>query len=160
MLSTLIWLPLFGAAVVGFLPGTIAVSQFRLGAIAIASVLLVWTATLFTQFDVSTATMQMQEYLPWIPTLGINYSLSVDGLSLPLVMLSNLLTFGVIYSTESLVAQGQVMQRPRLFYSLVFLINAGMAGALTAQNLLMFFLFYELELVPFYLLIVIWKSVV
>ena len=156
MLSTLIWLPLFGAAVVGFLPGTIAVSQFRLGAIAIASVLLVWTATLFTQFDISTATMQMQEYLPWIPTLGINYSLSVDGLSLPLVMLSNLLTFGVIYSAESLVAQGQVMQRPRLFYSLVFLINAGMAGALTAQNLLMFFLFYELELVPFYLLIVIW----
>jgi NAD(P)H-quinone oxidoreductase subunit 4 len=156
MLSILIWLPLLGAAVMGFLPGTIAASRFRLGAIAIAGILLLWTASLFTQFDISTATMQMQEYLSWIPTLGINYSLSIDGLSLPLVMLSNLLTLGVIYSAESLVAQGQAMQRPRLFYSLVFLINAGMAGALMAQNLLMFFLFYELELIPFYLLIVIW----
>ena len=141
---------------IGFLPGTLAASRFRLGAIAIASFLLIWTSALFTQFDISTATMQMQEYFPWIPTLGINYSLSIDGLSLPLLLLSNLITLGVIYSAESLVAKDQVMQRPRLFYSLVLLTNAGMAGALMAQNLLMFFLFYELELIPFYLLIVIW----
>ncbi|MGI0485736.1 NADH-quinone oxidoreductase subunit M [Pantanalinema rosaneae CENA516] len=156
MLSTLIWLPLVGALLVGCLPGGIPVKQLRFGTIAIVTVALLWSLWLLTQFDLSSATFQMPEYLPWIPTLGLNYSLAIDGLSLPLVALSNLLTIVAIFASELVGKTALPLQRPRLFYVLVLLINAGMAGALMAQNLLLFFLFYELELIPFYLLIVIW----
>jgi NAD(P)H-quinone oxidoreductase subunit 4 len=156
MLSTLIWAPLVGAAVIGLFPGSIEAKQLRAGAIAIAAALFLWTLWLFTQFNISLPTMQLTEYLPWIPTLGISYSLGVDGLSLPLVALTNLLILVVVASSDSKAMQATALKRPRLFYSLVLLISAGMAGALLAQNLLLFFLFYELELIPFYLLILIW----
>ncbi len=156
MLSTLIWAPLLGAAVIGLFPGNIEAKQLRAGAIAMAAALLLWTLWLFTQFDISLPTMQLTEYLPWIPTLGLSYSLGVDGLSLPLVALTNLLILIVIASSDSKAMQATALKRPRLFYSLVLLISTGMAGALLAQNLLLFFLFYELELIPFYLLILIW----
>ncbi len=155
MLSALLWLPAIGAAVIGFLPGKVQTKQLRLIATAVAGIAFLWTLWLLTQFDISAAGPQLQEYLPWIPTLGISYSLGVDGLSLPLVALTNLLTLIVVFST-GLENAKTPLQRPRLFYSLVLLISAGMAGALLAQNLLLFFLFYELELIPFYLLIVIW----
>ena len=156
MLSPLIWLPLVGAIALGFAPGSHTSKWLRYGAIAIASLPLLWVLFLFTQFDLTQSGMQMQEYLPWIQTLGINYSLATDGLSLPLVGLSNLLVFLVVFGTDGGAISKEPLKRPRLFYALVLLISAGMAGALLAQNLLLFFLFYELELIPFYLLIVVW----
>jgi len=156
MLSTLIWLPVLGAALIGFFPGTLPANRFRWGAIAVSGFALLWTCWLFTQFDSNATGLQMQEFLPWIPTLGINYSLGLDGLSLPLVALSNLLTLLVAFSSDNLTPKSTELKRPRLFYALLLLISAGMAGALLAQNLLLFFFFYELELIPFYLLIVIW----
>ena len=158
MLSALIWLPIVGAAIIGLLPGEIPADRLRKGAIAVSSSILLWTLYLFTQFDLSTAGIQMQEFLTWIPTLGLNYRLGVDGLSLPLIALTNLLTLVVIFSSDSLAMSATPLKRPRLFYVLVLMISAGMAGALLAQNLLLFFLFYEIELIPFYLLIVIWGS--
>ncbi|MEK0189414.1 proton-conducting transporter membrane subunit, partial [Microcoleus anatoxicus] len=82
--------------------------------------------------------------------LGLNYNLGVDGLSLPLVILNALLTGVAIYSTD------ESIRRPRLYYSLILLITGGVAGAFLAQNLLLFFLFFEVELIPLYLLIAIW----
>lgn len=156
MLSTLIWLPLIGALLIGCLPGNVPAKQLRLGTIAVATSALLWSIWLLTQFDLSATDFQMREYVPWISTLGLSYSLAVDGLSLPLVALSNLLTIVAIFGSDLIGKNALPLQRPRLFYILVLLINAGMAGALMAQNLLLFFLFYELELIPFYLLIVIW----
>lgn len=158
MLSTLIWLPILGAAAIGFFPAQLSSDRARIGAVAIAGIVFAWTLYLLTQFDLSAAGMQMQEYLPWIPTLGLSYSLGVDGLSMPLVALSNLLTLMVIFSSAPISTKASPLVRPRLFYALVLSVNGAMAGALMAQNLLLFFLFYELELIPFYLLIVIWGS--
>jgi NAD(P)H-quinone oxidoreductase subunit 4 len=158
MLSALIWLPLVGAAMIGFFPGEVPAAQIRKAAIAISSLILLWTLALFTQFDLSVSGMQLSEFFTWIPTLGLNYRLGVDGLSLPLVALTNLLTLVVIFSSDSRSITSISLKRPRLFYALVLAISAGMAGALLAQNLLLFFLFYEIELIPFYLLIVIWGS--
>ena len=67
-----------------------------------------------------------------------------------MLLLNSFLTWIAIYSSN------KQTQRPRLFYSLILLISGGVAGAFVAQNLLLFFLFYELELIPFYLLISIW----
>ncbi len=150
MLSLLIWLPILGAIIVSFLPASVPPKQIRNAALIVTGVTLLWTIWLFTQFDLSSAGFQLREYLPWIETLGMNYELAMDGLSLVMLGINSLLTF------IALLSASENTERPRLFYSLILLICGGVAGAFLAQNLLLFFLFYELELVPFYLLISIW----
>lgn len=150
MLSTLIWLPVLGAAIVGFFTGNLTGSRIRSLALAVASVILIITIWLGFQFDISNPGIQFQESLPWIPQIGLNYKLGADGLSFPLLALSSLLTVIVLFSGRNDV------ERPRLKYSLILLVNAGVAGAFLAQNLLLFVIFYELILIPLYLLIAIW----
>lgn len=150
MLSILFWLPLVGALVIGLAPGNMAGQQARKGALAIASITLLWTIWLFTQFDLGASDVQFHEFLPWLPALGLNYELSLDGLSLLMVGLNSLITLIALWSSHPEI------ERPRLFYALMLLVSGGVAGAFMAQNLLLFFLLYEIELVPLYLLIAIW----
>ena len=150
MLSSLIWLPVLGAALVGFWPGKVTTMQLRYTAIAIASVILLVTLWIATQFDLTYSGLQFQESLLWIPQIGLTYKLGTDGLSFPLLALSSLLTVIVIFSARTEI------ERPRLKYALILLVNAGVAGAFLAQNLLLFIIFYELILIPLYLLIAIW----
>jgi NAD(P)H-quinone oxidoreductase subunit 4 len=159
MLSVLLWLPVLGALVITLIPGHLPVKYARWTALGFASLVAIWTGVLFSQFDLGNSGLQLTEYLPWITNLGLSYSLGVDGLSLPLIGLSNFLTLVVVFG-----GVGKIMghttatppDRSRLFYTLVLFVNAGISGALMAQNLLLFVIFYELELIPFYLLIVIW----
>ena len=150
MLSILIWLPILGAAIIGFLPASVSSRQIRNAALTVTGVTLLWTIWLFTQFDLSNSSFQLREYLPWIETLGMNYELAMDGLALVMLGINSLLTW------VALLSASETTERPRLFYSLILLICGGVAGAFLAQNLLLFFLFYELGLVPLYLLISIW----
>jgi NAD(P)H-quinone oxidoreductase subunit 4 len=148
MLSVLILLPLIGAVVVCLLPiGTTKLP--RRITLAFSSVSLLWTIVLAFNFNPVDINKQFSEFIPWIDALGLNYHLGIDGLSLPLLMLNALLTCIAIYSTDAL-------ERPRFYYCLLLLLNAGVTGAFLAQDLLLFFLFYELELIPLYLLIGIW----
>jgi NAD(P)H-quinone oxidoreductase subunit 4 len=149
MLSTLLLLPVIGALIIGFYPSSEANRLKQITAIFASSV-LAWTIFLLSKFDLNNSGLQFKEYLPWISNLGLSYSLGVDGLSLPLIALGAFLTIIAIYSI------GEVTDRPRLYYSMILLINAGISGALMADNLLLFILFYELELIPFYLMIAIW----
>ncbi|MDY6785626.1 MAG: NADH-quinone oxidoreductase subunit M [Cyanobacteriota bacterium] len=151
MLSVLLWLPLAGALTIAILPGEYTTRKLRTITAAFAVAIFAIAVFLLSQFDLSNPGMQFSEYFPWIEQIGLSYSLGVDGLSLPLLVLSALLTGIAIYTKDE-----QEVKRPRLYYALVLLINAGVAGALMAQNLLLFVLFYELELIPFYLLIGIW----
>ncbi len=146
MLSSLIWFPALAAIAIAFLP----IRPLKLTALTISGLILLWTLWIANQFDFASPLLQFQEYLPWLEALGLNYQLGVDGLSLPLLMLNSLLTWIAIYSSP------EDIKRPRLFYSLILLVSGAVAGAFLAQNLLLFFLFYEVELVPFYLLISIW----
>lgn len=150
MLSALIWIPAVGAALIGFYPQTLTAKQSRLIALIVMAIVSILTVILATQFDPSNPGLQFQEKFSWLETLGLTYQLGLDGLSLPLVALNSLLTGIAIYSSE------QSLNRPQLYYPLVLLINVGVVGAFLAQNLLLFFLFYELELIPLYLLIAIW----
>lgn len=150
MLSALIWVPVLGVALIGFWPSQMSANRVRSLALAIASILIGLTLVLLSQFDISNAGMQFSELVPWIDTLGLNYSLGVDGLSMPMLALTAILTWIAIYSSNESVA------RPRLYYALILTVNAGVIGGFLAQNLLLFILFYELELIPFYLLIAIW----
>lgn len=150
MLSPLIWLPIAGALLIAFLPLKLKSARIREVALVISGVVLIWTIGLFTQFDLGTANFQMREFMAWLPMLGLNYDLAVDGLSLMMIALNSLLTWIAIYGSD------KETERPRFFYALMLLVSGGVAGAFLAQNLLLFFLLFEIELVPLYFLVSIW----
>lgn len=94
--------------------------------------------------------LQLVERYEWVPQIGLTWSLAADGLSMPLVILSGLVT------TLAILASWNVQRRPRLYFSLLLLMYSAQVGVFLAQDLLVFFLMWELELVPVYLLISIW----
>ncbi|NJK36571.1 MAG: NADH-quinone oxidoreductase subunit M [Oscillatoriales cyanobacterium RM2_1_1] len=149
MLSVLIWVPILGAALIGFWPGLTPQRSRRI-TLLISGGLLLWSLSLVAGFDPGLSHPQWVEFFPWIQPLGLNYYLGVDGISLPLVILSELLVTIAIWITQLGIS------RHRLYYALILLISSGIVGSFLAQNLLLFLLFYELELIPLYLLIAIW----
>lgn len=149
MLSVLIWLPIIVALPIAFLP-QITAKQARALSLAASGTTLLWTVWIFTQFDLSNPGFQFREFISWIPLLGLNYDLGLDGLSLLMVALNCLITWIALWSSQSDI------ERPKLFYALMLFVSGGVAGAFLAQNLLLFFLLYEIELVPLYLLVAIW----
>ena len=151
MLSILIWVPILSAALIAFWPSSWPDKLTpRTAALCISGAMLLWTIGLFTQFDIAAPGFQMREFMPWLPMLGLNYDLGLDGLSLMMVALNSLLTWIALYSSS------KDTERPRFFYSLMLLVSGGVAGAFLAQNLLLFFLLFEIELVPLYFLVAVW----
>ena len=150
MLSALIWGPAVGALLVGAWPQTASAERWRSLALAIAVAVLLGALALATQFDPSQATLAFPERVAWIEPIGVSYALGLDGLSLPLVLLNGLLTAVAIGSSDRHVA------RPQLYYALILALNASVTGAFLARDVLLFLLFYEIELIPLYLLIAIW----
>jgi NAD(P)H-quinone oxidoreductase subunit 4 len=150
MLSALIWVPIVAALAIGILPQFFGNQQARwIAGIAALSTLLL-SFILLGQFKPLEPELQLVEHITWLDAIGFDYCLGVDGLSLPLVILNCLLLCLVIYCSD------RHLERPRLYYSLLLLIGGGVTGAFLAQDLLLFFLFYEVELIPLYLLIAIW----
>ena len=94
--------------------------------------------------------LQLQETYSWIPQLGLNWAVGIDGLSMPLILLSGLVT------TLAILASWKVDSKPRLYYFLILVLYSAQIGVFAAQDLLLFFLMWEIELVPVYLLISIW----
>ncbi|MDF5722000.1 MAG: NADH-quinone oxidoreductase subunit M [Rhizonema sp. PD37] len=150
MLSALLLIPLFGVIAIGFLPFSMSAQLSRKAALIVASITFSWTLLLAFQFNPTDVNQQLSEFIPWIDALGLNYHLGIDGLSLPLLILNGLLTCIAIYSTD------EDIRRPRFYFSLLLLLNIAVSGAFVAQDMLLFFIFYELELIPLYLLIAIW----
>lgn len=150
MLSGLVILPLLGAAVVVLLPGNDRPAWLRRISLAIASGLLAWSVALGIGFVPELGTMQLVERHVWLPFLGLHYHLGMDGLSFPLLVLNNLLTLIAIWISD------RQIPRAKFYYALIFLLNVGVSGAFLAQDVLLFFLFYELEIIPLYFLIAIW----
>lgn len=104
----------------------------------------------WSHYNLQSAELQLVERYSWIPQLGLNWSVAIDGLSAPFVLLTGLVT------TLAILSAWNVTQKPRLFYALMLLMYSAQIGVFVAQDLLMFFLVWELELVPVYLLISIW----
>ncbi|MEM6838697.1 MAG: NADH-quinone oxidoreductase subunit M [Cyanobacteria bacterium P01_C01_bin.120] len=150
MLSALILIPLAGALVISLWPRQWSGRQIWLVTLLVQALSLLWGGWIAWQFDIQQPDLQFVESLPWIDALGLTYQLGVDGLSMPLLLINSLLGGIAVYASSATI------QRPRLYFSLVLLINTAVAGAFLAHNLLLFFIFYELELIPLYLLIAIW----
>jgi NAD(P)H-quinone oxidoreductase subunit 4 len=106
--------------------------------------------TFWQNYDLHSSGFQLVESYPWIPQLGLHWEFAVDGISMPLVVLAGLVT------TLSIMAAWQVSHKPRLFYFLMLVMYAAQIGVFCAQDILLFFLMWELELVPVYILISVW----
>jgi len=149
MLSALIWIPVIGGIIIGFLPNQLA-EKSRSLALVIGSIILAFTLAIGLQFDPNQSGLFLSESFSWLDQLGLTYYLGVDGLALPLIFINSFLTLIAIYTSSTKLA------RPRFYYALLLFLSAGTAGAFLAQNVLLFFLFYEVELIPLYFLIAIW----
>jgi NADH-quinone oxidoreductase subunit M len=145
--------PLAGALVV------LVVPRSRPGAVlasAALSALLALAAgiAMLARFDYSAGrSMQFEIETGWIDAVGVGFHLGIDGISLPLLVLSLLLTaVCVLYSARILPAPGS----PKAFLALVLLLETGVNGTFSALDLVLFFVFFELVLVPMYFLVAIW----
>jgi NAD(P)H-quinone oxidoreductase subunit 4 len=149
-LTTIILLPLVAAFVIPLIPAqqSKTIRWYALGVGIADFVLMVYA--FWRNYDLQNSTFQLAESYPWVPQLGLNWSVAVDGLSLPLVLLTGLIT------TLAILAAWNVTNKPRLFYFLMLAMYSAQIGVFAAQDILLFFLMWELELVPVYLLISIW----
>jgi NAD(P)H-quinone oxidoreductase subunit 4 len=149
-LTAIVLLPLVASLVIPALPDKDGkrLRWYALG-VGIADFVLM-CYVFWKHYDASSATFQLAEKYAWVPQLGLNWAVSVDGLSVPLVLLAGLVT------TLSILAAWQVDRKPRLFYFLMLVLYSAQIGVFVAQDLLLLFIMWELELVPVYLLVSIW----
>src|SRR5947209_18611773 len=150
-----VFLPAFGAVVIAFVPRAMDRLVRALGILFSGAALVVGIIMLFG-FDYGAHDgLQFELKASWISAINANYHVGVDGISLPLFELTLLLTFlCAIYTWRFLPEPG----RPKAFLALVLLLETGMAGTFIAFDLVLFFIFWELVLVPMYFLIGIWGS--
>jgi len=150
ILSATIWLPIIGGLLV-LMSGDKAPGVTRWAALWIAILTFLVSIPLYTGFDNSTAQMQFVENVPWIPMFEINYHLGVDGISMPLILLTTFITVLVI------IAGWEVIQYKPSQYMAAFLIMEGvMVGVFSALDAMLFYVFWEAMLIPMFVIIGIW----
>jgi NADH-quinone oxidoreductase subunit M len=148
------FLPLVGAFLIMFVPND-RDRLIRGLAIAVTGVALVFAIALAVGFDYGTDGLQYVLDVSWIDAINARYHVGIDGISMPLYVLTFLLGFlCAIYTWRFLPEPG----RPKAFVALMLLLLTGMAGTFIAFDLMLFFVFWELVLVPMYFLIGIWGS--
>ncbi|MCL2150500.1 MAG: NADH-quinone oxidoreductase subunit M [Dehalococcoidia bacterium] len=149
-LSLIIFAPVLGAAVIGLWP-RLSVRGIRLTALTACLVSLGLSLVLFIQFDRSGG-VQFEEFLNWIPSLNVHYHLGVDGLSLPLVLLTTILSFVAVLISY------QINTRIKAYFIWFLFLESSILGVFCSLDLLLFFIFWEIEVIPMYFLISIWGS--
>jgi len=115
------------------------------GAAALAVTILLWHG-----FDAATGALQFQERYAWIPALGVDYHVAIDGLGLLALLLS------AIVALMSIAASWDTREHGRLYFALVLFLEAGLFGTFTALNFIHWFFFWELSLIPAFFLIRLW----
>ncbi len=150
ILTILIVIPLLGLVPLAlFWRNERAVKQV---AVVTTAVELAVSLVMLARFKVGEAGFQMVESAAWLPSFGIRYELGVDGISVLLVVMTTLLTFiSVLYSSG-----GAIKERVNEFMVAFLVLEVGMVGVFLALDLFLFYIFFELFLIPMYLIIGIW----
>jgi hypothetical protein len=146
-------LPLVGAALMLFIPSS-ADRTIRRFAVVVTGVAFALVTVLTASFDYGrSGELQFVTDVAWIEAINARFHLAIDGISIPLFFLSYLLPFlCAIYTTKHLPEPG----KPKAFLSLMLLLQTGMAGTFVAFDLILFFIFFELVLVPMFFMIGMW----
>jgi NADH-quinone oxidoreductase subunit M len=151
LLSFLIFFPLVWGILSLLYPAAERVGMFKHHALVGSLVLLVVSLKLFASYDPAGEAFQFQEKLGWIESLGITYTVGVDGVSLVLILLTTFLMPIVLLGSFSAVEE-----RSKEFYFYLQLLQFGMIGAFLALDTFLFYVFWEVMLIPMYFLIGIW----
>ena len=150
LLSLVIWAPILGGIWVLF-AGDQEEGTVKQLAFVVAIITFIISVLLYMNFDTSTHAMQFIEFIPWISAFSINYHLGVDGISLPLILLTTFTTVLVV------MAGWEVIQHRLAQYMAAFLIMEGlMNGVFAAVDAVLFYFFWEAMLIPMFLIIGVW----
>jgi NADH-quinone oxidoreductase subunit M len=158
LISVIVWLPLLGALAILALPNRSEADHGRIKNVAFAFTLIPFVAALFAFFatvtEISnftyTGDFKYVDDIKWFGAFGAHYKVGVDGLSLPLVLLSTLLFLVAVLSSWNLKT------RVKEYFFLILVLDIGVTGVFTAMDYLLFFVFWEIELIPMFFLIAIW----
>jgi len=146
-LHALLWLPLLGMG--GIL--LMREEQAKMVAFAWSSFLFVLSLGLWWSFDTDGSLFQLVSQREWIPAWGVSYALGIDGISLFMVLLTTL--------TMPLAILGSfryIVKREKAFYALMMLLQTGIIGVFVAMDVFLFYMFFELTLVPMYFIVGVW----
>ena len=146
ILSWLIWTPVIGAILIVILPKN-KIHLIKWVAVLFTGIQLLLSILLWFNFDNNTQGFQFMEKSPWIPSFNITYMLGVDGLSLPMVGLTALLSFLCVF------VSWKIEKAPKGYFSLFLLLDAGMMGVFLSLDFFLFYIFWEVMLLPMYFLI-------
>jgi NADH-quinone oxidoreductase subunit M len=147
LLSLIVWIPVVGAILAAIIPSD-RIGKLVAGTAAAVSFAL--SVLMLTRFEIGSHQFQLVEFVPWLESFGVNYRLGVDGISLWLVVLTGFLTL------VALAYSYYVEFRGKVFVTMVLLLQTTMTGTFLSLDLILFYTFFELSLVPMYFLIVIW----
>ena len=151
ILSILIWLPILGGILILSTGGDRNAQLAKKLALGFSAGTFLLSLSIYTDFDITTASMQFVERYKWIQPLHIQYFLGVDGISMPLIILTTLLTIIVV------IAGWEVITHRVAQYMASFLIMEGlMIGVFSSMDAILFYLFWESMLIPMFLIIGIW----
>ncbi|MBN4054843.1 NADH-quinone oxidoreductase subunit M, partial [Nitrospira defluvii] len=150
ILSLLAYLPLMGAMVLLFMKNDDDKAIMHT-AFGISIVTLLISFLLIPGFNSSTADMQFMEKHEWIPSIGVSYVVGIDGISLLLIVLTTIISSIAIVS--SFMA---IQDRLKEYYVAILFLEAGMLGVFISLDFFLFYIFWEIMLVPMYFLIGIW----
>ncbi|HEY3056007.1 MAG TPA: NADH-quinone oxidoreductase subunit M [Thermoanaerobaculia bacterium] len=150
ILSTTLWLPMIAAVIIAFLPRNAVSSIKGLGLLASIATFVV-SLGIVAGFQEGVAGYQLVEVKQWIPQWGIRYALGVDGISLWLVLLTTLLTPVVFLSSWN-----AIHKHPKEYVISFLIMEAAMIGVFLATDLILFYVMFELTLLPMYLVIGVW----
>ena len=152
LLSVILFFPVFAAIVIGFLPKG-EDKLVRWTALIASLVPLALTLVLWSNFDANaSSTFQFEENYIWYETINSNFHIGVDGISLSMVLLTTLLT------PLAILASFSVKEKVKAYMMLFLFLEMGMLGVFLSMDLLIFFVFWEIGLVPMYFLINQWGS--
>ena len=152
ILSALVWLPILaGIAVLALGSGEVGAHRGKLVSLVASTVVFILSLPLYFGFDITTAEMQFVERVSWIERFNVYYHLGLDGISLPLVLLTTLLTPLVV------LAGWRVIQlRPAQYFAAFLFMEGLMIGVFAALDGLLFYVFWEAMLVPMFIIIGVW----
>ena len=150
ILSFLTWLPIAGGLLV-LAFGERGIRAGRWVALGIAVATFVASIPLYCYFDVSSFGYQFPEHLQWIPAFHATYSLGIDGISMPLILLTTFITIPVVVAAWTVIEQ-----RPAQYYAAFLIMEGLMIGVFSALDGLLFYFFWEAMLIPMFLIIGVW----
>jgi NADH-quinone oxidoreductase subunit M len=150
VLSILVWLPI-AAGVVALILGDQRIHLARWVTLVAALLTFILTLPLIARFDTSTAAFQFIEHAPWIRRFDAYYALGLDGISLPLVVLTAFVTVPVVIAGWSVI-----QTRPAQYFAAFLIMEGLMIGVFSSMDALLFYFFWEAMLIPMFLIIGIW----